>query len=241
MEILVLEDYNAMSKKAASLIEGQLLWKSNSVLGLATGSTPIGMYQELAKSYNAGNIDFSKVITFNLDEYIGLPKANEQSYYHFMQENLFKHINIRHKHINIPDGMVKDFELECSEYEEQIIDAGGIDLQVLGIGRNGHIGFNEPDVKFEALTHVVELEEDTIDANKRFFNSVDEVPRRAVSMGIKTIMRSKKIILMASGEGKAQVVKNMVSGSITPEIPASILQLHPEVVIIVDKAAGALL
>jgi glucosamine-6-phosphate deaminase len=241
MRIVIAKDYDELSKKAANLLASQITLKPNSVLGLATGSTPVGAYNELVRIYKEGDINFTEVVTFNLDEYYGLDKENPQSYYYFMMENLFKHVNMNKRNIHIPDGRAKDIELECVEYENRIKQAGGIDLQLLGIGRNGHIGFNEPDVKFEAQTHLVTLDEDTIEANSRFFTALDEVPRKAISMGIKTIMHSRKIILLASGEEKAETINSMINGKITPELPASVLQLHPDVVVLLDeKAAGRL-
>lgn len=239
MRIVIVKDYEELSKKAALLLASQITLKPNSVLGLATGSTPIGTYRELVRIYNEGDISFSEIVTFNLDEYYGLDKENAQSYYYFMEENLFKHVNINISNIHIPDGRARDIEQECIEYESKIKQAGGIDLQLLGIGRNGHIGFNEPDVKFEAQTHLVTLDEDTIEANSRFFDSLEEVPRRAISMGIKTIMHSRKIVLLASGEEKAETIHSMINGKITPELPASVLQLHPDVVILLDEKAAS--
>lgn len=241
MKILIVNDYNEMSRKAANIVASQIILKPDSVIGLATGDTPKGMYRELVKLYNNGDIDFTNIKTFNLDEYYGLSKENPQSYHYYMMENLFKHVNIKKENIHIPNGMAESIEKECEEYEKKIQEAGGIDLQVLGIGRNGHIGFNEPDLKFEAKTHLVELDEDTIKANSRFFNSIDEVPTKAISMGIKTIMHAKKILLLASGKEKAEAIYKAVKGKITPEVPASILQLHPDAILIVDKEAASLL
>jgi len=228
-----------MSRKAAHLFVGQILQKPDSVLGLATGSTPVGLYKELIKFYNEGMIDFRNVIAFNLDEYLGLQPDHTQSYAKFMKDNLFEHINLDSGNYHIPSGTATDFEAECDRYESLIAQAGGIDLQILGIGRNGHIGFNEPDIKFEAITHVVELDDQTISDNARFFDNIEAVPKKAISMGIKTIMQSRGIILLASGHEKAEAVAGMVSGKITPELPASVLQLHPNVTIIVDEAAAS--
>lgn len=239
MRIIIVKDYEELSKKAAHLLASQITLKPNSVLGLATGSTPVGTYGELVRIYKEGDISFSEIATFNLDEYYGLSKENSQSYYYFMRENLFKHVNINMDNVHIPDGRAENIEQECIEYEKKIKQAGGIDLQLLGIGRNGHIGFNEPDVKFEAQTHLVTLDEDTIEDNSRFFDSLEEVPRRAISMGIKTIMHSRKIVLLASGEEKAETIHNMINGKITPELPASVLQLHPDVVILLDERAAS--
>lgn len=238
MRIVIVKNYEELSKKAAKILASQITLKPNSVLGLATGSTPVGAYKELVSIYQKGDINFTEIITFNLDEYYGLDRENEQSYYYFMMENLFKHVNINLNNIHIPDGRAQDIQQECIAYEDRIRQAGGIDLQVLGIGRNGHIGFNEPDVKFEAQTHLVTLDEDTIEANSRFFASMEEVPRQAISMGIKTIMHSRKILLMASGEEKAETIYSMIHGKITPELPASVLQLHPDVIILLDEKAA---
>lgn len=239
MRILVCENYDEMSKKAAQMIAGQVNLKPNSVLGLATGSTPIGMYKELIKMYNDNLLDFSEVLTFNLDEYYQLPKENNQSYDYFMKENLFNFINIKPENRHIPNGMTKNIEEECKSYERSIEESGGIDIQVLGIGHNAHIGFNEPANKFEAGTHLVNLKESTIEANARFFENIDDVPKQAVTMGIGSILKSKKIILMASGEGKAEAIYKTVYGDVTPEVPASILQFHRDVVLILDKAAAS--
>jgi len=241
MELIVVKNYEEMSKKAASIISSQVIIEPNSVLGLATGDTPLGMYKELIKKYKENEVDFSKVKTFNLDEYYGLERDNIQSYYFYMINNFFEFINIYSNNINIPNGTSNDIEEDCLNYERKIKEAGGIDIQVLGIGVNGHIGFNEPNVNFEAQTHLVNLNENTIKSNARFFNSIDEVPKKAISMGIKTILQSKKIILLASGESKAEAVYNTVKGKISPEIPSSILQLHQNVTIILDESAAKLL
>lgn len=239
MRIIVTENYEELSKKAADMVASQLILKPKSVIGFATGGTPIGMYREIVKMYSEGKFTFREVTTFNLDEYYGLDRDNPQSYYFYMMEHLFKHVDIDKNKINIPNGRAEDIEKECLEYEEKIEKAGGIDLQILGIGKNGHIGFNEPDVKFEAKTHLVRLDEDTIKANSRFFNSIEEVPTMAISMGIKTIMHARKIILLASGKEKADIIEKMVNAPITPDVPASILQLHPDVTLILDKEAAA--
>lgn len=213
--------------------------KPDSVLGLATGSTPIGTYKYLKQMYSDGLISFSRVTTFNLDEYIGLDETSDQSYIYFMKQELFNHVDMNAHKIHIPSGITADVTLECKRYETSIRQAGGIDLQLLGIGRNGHIGFNEPDLKFEASTHLVALDEDTIKANARFFESEDEVPKTAISMGIKTIMHAKKIVLLASGKEKASTIYQMVYGDIHPELPASVLQIHPDVTVILDEAAAS--
>lgn len=241
MRIIKVKNYEELSKKAAQMIASQMILKPDSVLGLATGSTPIGTYQELVRMYGAEDIDFERITTFNLDEYHGLQASNNQSYIYFMRDKLFNHVNINKNNIHIPNGEAQDISRECSQYDRQILDRGGIDIQLLGIGRNGHIGFNEPDVKFEALTHLVELDSDTIEANARFFKSVEDVPTKAISMGIKNIMHARKIVLLACGKEKADTIHKMVYGDIVPELPASVLQLHPDVTIIVDVEAGAML
>lgn len=238
MKLIIVDDYKQASIKAANYIASQLLLKPNSVIGLATGSTSIGIYKELIRMYKNDEVDFSQATTFNLDEYYGLDPKNPNSYTYFMYKNLFNSINLKKQNINIPNGLAKDIEKECIKYEDKIRKSGDVDLQILGIGRNGHIGFNEPDVKFEALTHLVKLEKDTIDANSRFFNSISEVPTKAISMGIKTIMRAKKIVLIAEGQCKARVIERMVNGNIVTELPASILQLHTDTTIILDREAG---
>ncbi|SHI91876.1 glucosamine-6-phosphate deaminase [Geosporobacter subterraneus DSM 17957] len=241
MKIYVEENYQKLSKKAAYILASQVRLKPDSVLGLATGDTPLGMYRELAAMHQEEDLDFKEVKTFNLDEYYGLEKENPQSYHYYMMENFFKYVNIQEKNIHIPDGQAPDIEEACRRYEQLIRLMGGIDLQVLGIGRNGHIGFNEPDVKFEATTHLVQLDEDTIQANARFFDSIHKVPTQAISMGIKTIMQAKKIVLLASGREKREVIQRALEGKISPELPASVLQLHNDVVVILDReAAGGL-
>ncbi|MFT5873645.1 MAG: glucosamine-6-phosphate deaminase [Clostridium sp.] len=241
MRIIVVDNYDEMSKKAALMIASQIMLKPNSVLGLATGATPIGMYKELVELYSKNEVDFNEVKTFNLDEYYVINRENPESYYNYMMVNLFSHININMENINVPSGMAKDVNAVCREYENKIKEAGGIDMQVLGIGGNGHIGFNEPDVNFEAETHLVNLDEQTIEANSRFFDSIEDVPIKAISMGIKTIMNSKKIILLANGLSKAKSIEGAVKGKINPKVPASILQLHNDVTIIIDKEAASLL
>jgi glucosamine-6-phosphate deaminase len=241
MRVIIVKDYEEMSVKAAKMVASQVLLKPKCILGLATGSTPEGMYKEAIRLYKAGEIDFSQVVTFNLDEYYGVDRNNNQSYYYFMMEKFFNHININKENISVPNGIAEDIEKECTDYDINIEKAGGIDLQVLGIGSNAHIGFNEPDINFEVGTHLVELDECTIEANSRFFNSIDEVPTKAISMGMKTIMNSRQIILLASGLNKAEAIKNAIEGKIIPEVPGSILQLHPNVTIIIDEAAASML
>ena len=239
MKIIIVNDYEEMSKKAANIISSQIILNSSSVLGFATGDTPLGTYKKLVNTYNEGDIDFAEIKTFNLDEYYNLPKDNPQSYNFYMTENLFKQVNVKPENIHIPNGMCESIDEECLNYENAIEQADGINLQLLGIGTNGHIGFNEPDVKFEATTHLVHLDEETIYANSRFFDSIEEVPTKAISMGIKTIMQAKKIVLLASGIEKSEAIYNTVRGHITPEVPASVLQLHPDVTIIVDYNAAS--
>ena len=229
-----------MSRKAANIISAQVIMKPNCTLGLATGSTPLGIYDQLTEWYKKGDLDFSTVHSVNLDEYRGLPKENDQSYYYFMHKNLFDRVNIRPENTNVPNGMEPDAEKECRRYEKLIADLGGIDLQLLGLGHNGHIGFNEPGEAFEKETHCVDLQERTIEANKRFFDSADEVPRQAYTMGIKTIMQAKKILVAVSGEDKAEIVKKAFFGPVTPAVPASILQMHNDVTVVADEAALSL-
>ena len=237
MKIYVAEDYQGMSRKAAAIIAAQVIAKPDCVLGLATGSTPIGMYKELVKGCQAGDLDFSQVKTVNLDEYVGLSGEHDQSYRYFMNTNLFDHVNIDKANTNVPNGLAADPAAECARYDEIIAAMGGIDVQVLGMGHNGHIGFNEPNDHFPLGTNLVDLQDSTIDANARFFASRDEVPRQAMTMGIKSIMQAKKILVVVNGEGKADIVKKAFFGPVTPQVPASILQLHPNVVLVGDKAA----
>lgn len=237
MRIYKASDYNDLSRKAANVISAQVIMKPDCVLGLATGSSPIGTYQQLIEWYKKGDLDFSEVKSVNLDEYKGLTKDNDQSYYYFMYNNFFKDINIDLANTNVPDGTEPDSEKECARYNKVIESVGGIDLQLLGLGYNGHIGFNEPASEFTKLTHCVDLTESTIEANKRFFANVDDVPRQAYTMGIQTIMQAKKVLLIVSGEGKAQILHDALYGPVTPQVPASILQLHPDVVVVADEAA----
>lgn len=239
MKIYKAKDYKDMSRKAANIISAQVIMKPNCVLGLATGSTPIGTYDQLVEWYNKGDLDFSEVTTVNLDEYKGLPRTNDQSYYYFMHQHLFDRVNIDPERTNVPNGMEPDAEKECGRYEELIRSLGGVDLQLLGLGHNGHIGFNEPGEAFEKETHCVDLTESTIEANKRFFASADDVPKQAYTMGIKTIMQAKKILIVVNGENKADIVERAFFGPVTPEVPASILQLHNEVTLVGDEAALA--
>lgn len=239
MKIYKAKDYKDMSRKAANIISAQVIMKPNCVLGLATGSTPIGTYDQLVEWYNKGDLDFSEVTTVNLDEYKGLPRTNDQSYYYFMHQHLFDRVNIDPERTNVPNGMEPDAEKECGRYEELIRSLGGVDLQLLGLGHNGHIGFNEPGEAFEKETHCVDLTESTIEANKRFFASADDVPKQAYTMGIKTIMQAMKILIVVNGENKADIVERAFFGPVTPEVPASILQLHNDVTLVGDEAALA--
>lgn len=239
MKIYKAKDYKDMSRKAANIISAQVIMKPNCVLGLATGSTPIGTYDQLVEWYNKGDLDFSEVTTVNLDEYKGLPRTNDQSYYYFMHQHLFDRVNIDPERTNVPNGMEPDAEKECGRYEELIRSLGGVDLQLLGLGHNGHIGFNEPGEAFEKETHCVDLTESTIEANKRFFASADDVPKQAYTMGIKTIMQAKKILIVVNGENKADIVERAFFGPVTPEVPASILQLHNDVTLVGDEVALA--
>ena len=239
MRILVCKNYEEMSKKAAQMILSQVTLNPNSVLGLATGSTPVGMYNELDNMYKNNLINFSDVVTFNLDEYYQLPISNNQSYHYFMHKHLFNHVNIKKENINIPNGMVDDVESECKRYDNLIKNSGGIDIQVLGIGHNAHIGFNEPSMSFEVGTNLVDLKESTIEANARFFEKIEDVPKKAITMGIGSIFKAKKIMLLACCEGKAEAIYNTVYGKVTPEVPSSILQFHDDVILILDKEAAS--
>jgi len=237
MRIIRAKDYEDMSRKAANIIAAQVIMKPDSVLGLATGSTPVGTYKHLIEKYNNGDLDFSQVTTVNLDEYKGLARDHDQSYYYFMHQNLFDHVNINLEKTFLPDGTQEDSDKACADYERIMAETGGADLQLLGIGHNGHIGFNEPGQVFEKDTHCVDLAEKTIQANKRFFDSVDDVPKQAYTMGIRTIMKAKKILLVASGEEKAEIIKEAFFGPVTPTVQASILQLRENVILVADEAA----
>ncbi len=240
MRIIKTANYDEMSARAADYIAAQVILKPNATLGLATGSTPIGAYKALVAKYNAGELDFSGVTTVNLDEYKGITHENDQSYYYFMHDNLFNHVNVPEERINVPNGLESDAAKECARYNAVIEATGGIDLQLLGIGRNGHIGFNEPCDEFVTGTHEVKLTESTIDANKRFFASEADVPRYAYTMGIQNIMSAKKVLVVASGKDKAQAIKDSFFGPVTPQVPASVLQLHPDVLLIADADALSL-
>ena len=233
------EDYKAMSRIAANIISAQIIMKPDCVLGLATGSSPEGTYAQLVEWYKKGDLDFSQVTSVNLDEYRGLSGDNDQSYRYFMNTHLFDHVNIDKSRTFVPNGLEPDSEKACREYDAVVEATGGVDLQLLGIGHNGHIGFNEPAKEFCKNTQCVDLTESTIEANKRFFASIDDVPRQAYTMGIKTIMQAKTILLIASGADKARILREALCGPVTPQVPASILQLHNNVIVVADEAAMA--
>lgn len=239
MRVIIEKDYDAMSKRAAEIVADLVRTKPDCVLGLATGSTPIGMYKELIRMHKEEGLDFSLVTTFNLDEYYGLPPDHEQSYYYFMQENLFKHINVSPHRVHVPSGLAKDVKAYCESYERMIKEAGGIDLQVLGIGGDGHIAFNEPGSSLASRTRLVALDEQTIRDNARFFEREEDVPRYAVTMGVGTILEARRLMLLANGKKKAEVVARAIEGPVTSQITASALQLHPDVVIILDEEAAS--
>ncbi len=235
MKFITVDTYEKMSRDAANILSAQVIMKPDCVLGLATGSSPLGTYQQLIEWYQKGDVDFSQVTSINLDEYVGLSGDHEQSYRYFMDNNFFKHINIDRANTFVPSGVAADLEEECRRYDAHIRAVGGIDLQLLGIGLDGHIGFNEPADCFERNTHVVELDPSTIKANARFFAHEDEVPRSAVTMGMVSIMQAKKVLLIANGSAKAEILQKAFYGPITPRIPASILQLHPDITVIYSK------
>lgn len=237
MRVIVCENYDELSKQAAKIVAAQITLKPDCVLGLATGSTPIGMYKNLIEMCQNSDVDFSQVKTFNLDEYYPIKKDSEQSYYRFMHENLFSKINIDLNNTHIPDGQTENPLLECEKYENSIKQSGGIDLQILGIGQNGHIGFNEPDANLNSYTHLTNLTESTINANSRFFDSYDKVPKQALTMGISTILSAKKIVLLASGSNKSRAVSALINGGINTSVPATMLKTHPDAFLICDKDA----
>ena len=240
MRIIRTKNYDEMSRKAAAIIAAQVIHKPNCVLGLATGGTPVGTYKNLVEWYKSGDLDFSEVSTVNLDEYRGLPREHRESYWSFMHRNLFDHVNIPADRINLPDGTNMDADAECKRYDAVIAGLGGVDLQLLGIGHDGHIGFNEPSDAFDMGTHCVDLTEETIEANKRFFASRDEVPRQAYTMGTHTIMSARKVLMIVSGKDKAGIIKKAFFGPVTPHVPASILQMHPNFVLVADEDALSL-
>ncbi len=237
MRIYREKDYDAMSRRAASIIAAQVVSKPECVLGLATGSTPVGAYQQLVRWYEQGDLSFAGVRSVNLDEYVGLAPEHDQSYRYFMQANLFDHVDIEADSTHVPSGLAADPEEECRRYERTVAGLGYADLQLQGLGRNGHIGFNEPCDHFPVHTHLVDLTESTIQANARFFARADDVPRQALTMGIGTIMRARKILVVASGADKADAVQKAFAGPVAPEVPASILQLHPDVTLVADESA----
>ena len=239
MQVRIYDNKEQVGIACAMLIAGQVTAKPDSVLGLATGSSPIGCYQQLIKWHQAGTLDFSKCVSFNLDEYVGLPETHETSYHAFMKAQLFDGINMKESFV--PNGNAPDLAAECARYDTAIASYGGIDLQLLGIGRNGHIGFNEPSDRFVYGTQIVSLTESTINANQRFFNSIDEVPRKAISLGIGGIMSARRVVLIAMGQDKAQAIRDAVKGDITPRVQASILRAHPDTVFLVDRDAASLL
>ncbi|MFP4020434.1 MAG: glucosamine-6-phosphate deaminase [Halanaerobium sp.] len=241
MRIIVENDYHAMSKKAALMVASQITLKPDSNLGLATGGTPLAMYDKLIEMFREDEVDFSEVQSFNLDEYCGLEADHPNSYHYYMYDNFFKDINIKKENIHIPDGKADDFDKECRDYEASIKKARGIDLQILGIGSNGHIGFNEPADNLNVATEVVNLTEETINANSRYFESKDKVPEKAISMGMATILKADRIVLMASGKNKAEAIKKTVSGKISTKVPATLLQTHPQITILLDQEAASLI
>lgn len=237
MKVIVAKNYDELSQKAAEIIAQQMKEKKNSVLGLATGSTPIGTYEKLVEFYQNGQIDFSQITTVNLDEYKGLTPDNDQSYRYFMNDHLFSKVNVKMDQTNVPDGTEKDSDKACRDYDCIINATGGIDLQLLGLGHNGHIGFNEPDTVFSKGTHCVKLTESTINANSIFFPTIDDVPKEAYTMGIGSIMSAAKVLIVVSGKSKAPIIKKILTGDITPNVPASALMLHRDCTMIVDEDA----
>ncbi|MBY0754795.1 glucosamine-6-phosphate deaminase [Clostridium sardiniense] len=238
MKLVVVKGYEEMSKVAAEVMGKVINEKPDAVLGLATGGTPIGMYKELINMNKAGKVDFNKITTVNLDEYIGLAGTHEQSYRYFMNKNLFDHINIDKEKTYVPNGLAENIEEEGKAYDKKIDELGGTDIQLLGVGNNGHVAFNEPDKALIAGTHLTGLTESTIEANSRFFDSMEEVPKTAITMGLGQIMKSKKILLIASGEGKAEAMKELFSRKITTECPVTMLNMHRDVTVIIDEAAA---
>lgn len=237
MKIVKAKDYEDMSRKAANIIGSQVILKEDCILGLATGSTVLGLYEELIERYRQGNLDFSKVYSVNLDEYVGLSADNSQSYRYYMNHNFFNHINIPIVHTHLPDGLAQNLRTECQQYDKKIQDLGGIDLQLLGLGLNGHIGFNEPDEAYTLETHCVSLDESTIKANSRFFENEEEVPKQAITMGVKSIMQAKRVLLCVNGKKKASILKEVLYGPVTPKVPGSILQIHRNLIVVADEEA----
>ncbi|NUP89659.1 MAG: glucosamine-6-phosphate deaminase [Candidatus Sumerlaeia bacterium] len=239
MEVIITKDYDQMSKVAADIIADQIKRRPNCVLGLATGGTPVGTYKELIRRHKEGKLDFSKVVTFNLDEYVGLPVTHDQSYHYFMHDNLFNHVNVAPQNVHVPPGMAPDIEAACAWYEQEIDKAGGIDLQLLGIGGDGHIAFNEPGSSLASRTRLKTLTEETIKDNARFFEKESDVPRFAVTMGVGTILEARKLLLIANGKKKAKVTAEFIEGPITSQITATALQLHPNAVVVLDEEAAS--
>lgn len=239
MNLIIVKDYQGLSQAAADLVAREIIAKPDTVLCLPTGETPIGMYRELIRKYQRGEIDFSEVVTFNLDEYCSLSPEHPQSYHYYMQHTLFRHINIKTENIHLLNGVTRDIIAECENYDKQILENGGIDLQILGIGNNGHLGFNEPAISLNSKTHPVNLSDDTIHANSRFFKNIEEVPTKALTVGMGAIMKAKKIILLASGEKKMAAINKTINGLVSTQSPSTFLQLHPDVTVIVDKDAAS--
>ncbi len=239
MLVEVVDDYAAMSERAAEIVTLQIRRKPDSVIGFATGSTPLGLYKRLIENYRERGLDFSKVTTFNLDEYVGLSPKHEQSYHYFMWKNLFEHLNVDPAKVHIPQGMADDIDDFCAWYERRIERAGGIDLQILGIGANGHLAFNEPGSSLGSRTRIKTLTEKTVEDNARFFDDPAQVPRYAITMGIGTIMEARKLLLVASGTGKADAIKATLEGPVTAMVPATIVQLHRQAHVIIDQAAAS--
>jgi len=239
MKIITVDSYEELGSRAADVMGAQVIMKPNCVLGLATGSTPLSLYQELIRRNKEGILDFSRVRTVNLDEYVGLGIESDQSYIYFMRKSLFEHINIDMNNTNLPNGLNPDVAEECARYDAVIDSLGGIDMQLLGIGHNGHIAFNEPAASFTVNTNCVDLQQSTIEANARFFEKADDVPKKAYTMGVGAILKAKRILIIASGEGKASIVREMITGPVTPYVPASALQMHRDVTVILDKGAAS--
>ncbi|SFO48838.1 glucosamine-6-phosphate deaminase [Pseudobutyrivibrio sp. JW11] len=239
MKIYKEKDYDAVSKRAAALVAAQIKEKNDSILGLATGSSPVGMYKELVEMYNSGELSFKNIRTINLDEYAGLADDDINSYHYFMNQHLFSKVDIDLANTHLPNGIAVDPDAECASYEAMVQTLGGADLQVLGLGENGHIGFNEPGTPFTETTHLVDLTESTIRANSRLFEKIEDVPRQAYSMGIKTIMSAKRILLIVTGTAKADALAKVLNGPVTETVPGSVLQTHPDVTVICDEAAAS--
>ena len=241
MKQVICKNYEEVSLLGADIIAKQITLDTKSILGLATGSTPIGMYKNLVEMHQKNGLDFSNVKTFNLDEYYPIKKSNDQSYDFFMWDNLFSHINIKRENVHLPNGEAADPEKECADYEAMLDKCGGVDIQVLGIGVNGHVGFNEPENELKLVTHLTGLTQSTIEANSRFFAKIEDVPTKALTMGMGTIMKAKSILLLIVGENKAPVAKKLFSGIVTTSVPATFLHMHPDVTVLLDEAAASLL